>query len=56
VVEVDGVSVEDVGAIGCCRVDVLAVFASVERGVMVVADDEGDGVKGSRLESASSAH
>ncbi len=55
-VEVDGVCVEDVVAVGCCGVDVLVEFAAAERGVVVVADDEGDGVRGSRLESASSAH
>ena len=42
VVEVDGVSVEDVGAVGCCGIDVLVVFAGVERGIVVVADGEGD--------------
>jgi hypothetical protein len=55
-VEVDGVSVEDVVAVGYCGVDVLVEFAGVERGVVIVAHGEGDGVRGSRLESASSAH
>ena len=43
-VEVDGVSVEDVVAVGCRGVDVLAEFSDVEGGVVVVADGDGDGV------------
>ena len=49
VVEVDGVSVDDVVAVGCRGVDVLVDFAGVEGGVMVVADGEGDDVRGRRL-------
>ena len=49
VVEVDGVSVKDVVAVGCCGVDVLVDFAGVEGGVMVVADGEGDNLRGRRL-------
>ena len=49
VVEVDGVSVEDVVAVGCRGVDVLVEFASIEASVVVVADGEGDDVTGRRL-------
>ena len=55
-VEVDGVGVEDVVAICCQGVDVLVKFAGIQGGVIETADDEGDGVGGGRLESASSAH
>ena len=55
-IDVDGFGVKDVVAMSCSRVDVLVVFAGVERGVVVVADGEKDGVGGSRLESAFSAH
>ena len=53
VVEVDGVSIKDVVAVGCHGVDVLVEFAGVEGGVVVSADGEGDGVGSGRLESAS---
>ena len=55
-VEVDRVGVEDVVAGRCQGVNILVVFAGVKRGVVVVADGEGDGVGGSRLESSASAH
>ena len=55
VVEVDGVSVKDVVPV-CCHVAHINVeFAGVEGGVVVTADGEGDGVGGSRLQSASPA-
>ncbi len=55
-VAVDGVGVNYVGA-GCCSgVDVLVELAGVEGDVIVTADGEGDGVGGSRLKSAPSAH
>ena len=43
-VHVDGVSLEDVVAIHCSRVDVLVKSAGVERCVVKVADVEGYGV------------
>jgi hypothetical protein len=49
VVEIDGVSVEDVVAVGCRGVDILVEFASIEGGVVAVADGEGDGVRGCQL-------
>jgi hypothetical protein len=49
VVEVDGVKVKNVVAIGCRGVEVFVDFAGVERGAMVVADGEGDDVSGRRL-------
>jgi hypothetical protein len=56
VVEVNGVGVDYVGA-GCCSgIDILVELAGVEGGVIVTADGEGDGVGGSRLKSAPSAH
>ena len=48
-VEVDGVGVKDVVAIGHCGVHVLVEFAGAEGGVVVVADSEGDRVRGRRL-------
>ena len=48
-VEVDGVSVEDVVAVGCRGVDVLVEFAGVEGGIVVVPDCEGDGDRCRRL-------
>ena len=47
--EVDGVGVKDVVAIGCCGLHVLVEFAGVEGGVVVVAESEGDMVRGRRL-------
>ena len=44
-VEVDGVFLEDVVAVGCRGVYVLVEFA----GVVVVADGEGNRVRGCRL-------
>jgi len=49
VVEVDGVGVKDVVAIGYCGVHVIVEFAGVEGGVVVVADGEADGVRGRRM-------
>jgi len=49
VVEVDRVCINNVVAVGCRGVDVPVDFAGVEGGVMVVADGEGDGVRGRRL-------
>jgi hypothetical protein len=49
VVEVDGVGVKNVVAIGCRGINVFVDFAGVERGVMVVTDGEGDDVKDRRL-------
>ena len=49
VIEVDGVSVKNVVAVGCRGVDVLVDFVGVEGGVMVVADGEGDEVRDRRL-------
>jgi hypothetical protein len=48
-VEVDGVGLEDVAAVGCRGVDVFVDFAGVERCVVVIADGEGDGVGSRRL-------
>ncbi len=48
-VEVDGVCVEDLVAVGCRGVYVLDEFAGVEGGVVVVADGEGNRVRGCRL-------
>ena len=55
-VEVDGVGVDYVGVGRCRGLDVLVELAGVEGGVIVTADGEGDGVGGSRLKSAPSAH
>ncbi len=55
-VEVDGVNLENVAAVGCHGVDFFVNFAGVERCVVVVADGEGDGVGSRRLKAASSAH
>ncbi len=44
-VEVDGVVGEDVVAIGCWRINIFVGSASVERGVVEFADDEGDCVR-----------
>jgi hypothetical protein len=49
VVEVDGVSVKDVVAVSCHGAHILVEFAGVEGGVVVVADGEGDRVRGRRL-------
>ena len=43
-VEVDGICLEDVVAISCSGVYVLVEFAGVERGVVIVADGEGNGI------------
>jgi hypothetical protein len=48
-VEVYGVSLENVVAVGCRGVDIFVEFAGVERSVMVIANGEGDGVGGRRL-------
>ena len=45
-VEVDGVSFENVVAVCCKGVDVLVEFAGVERGVLTFADGEGDSIYG----------
>ena len=45
-VEVDGVSLQNFGAIGCSGVDVFVNLAGVKRCVVVVADGEGDDVGG----------
>ena len=49
VVEVDGVSVENVVAVSCREVDVFVDFADVEWGVVVIADGKGDDVSSSWL-------
>ena len=43
-VEVDRVSLEDVGRVGCCWVNILVDLAGVERRVVVTADGEGYGI------------
>ncbi len=43
-VEIDGVGLENVVAFRCGGVDVLVKFACIERGVVEVADGEGDGI------------
>ena len=48
-VEVDGVGLEDVAAVGCRGVDVSVDFAGVERCVVVIADGEGDDVGSRKL-------
>ncbi len=55
-VEVDGIDVQDVGVVGCSGIHVLVELAGIEGGVMVIANSEGDRVKGRRLQSASSTH
>jgi hypothetical protein len=57
VVHVDGVGLEDVVAIHCGRVHVLAESdAGVERGVVKVADGEGYGICGRWQEAAAPSH
>ena len=56
VVEVDRVSIQDVGAVGRSRVNILVDLSGVERCVMIVADGDGYGVGGRRLEAPSPAH
>ena len=48
-VEVYGVGLENVVAVGCCGVEVFVDFSGVERCVMVIADGEGDGVGASSV-------
>ena len=55
-VEVDGVSLEDCGAVGCSWVDILVDLPGVERCVVKVAYGEGDGVGIRWLEANISAH
>ncbi len=55
-VEVDGVSLEDVEAAGRSRVDILVDFPGVEWCGVVIADGEGDCVGGRWLEANSPAH
>ena len=55
-VEVDGVSLEDGVAVGCCWVDILVDLPGVERCVVKVAYGEGDGVGIRWLEANISAH
>ena len=55
-VEVDGVCREDVVAIYRSGVDVLVDFAGVERGVVNVADCEGNGICGRWQEAAGPVH
>ena len=54
--EVDGVSLEDCGAVGCSWVDVLVDLPGVERCVVEIAYGEGDGVGIRWLEANISAH
>ena len=42
IVEVDGISLEKFVAVCCRGIDVLVDFAGVERGVVEVANGEGD--------------
>ncbi len=56
VVEVNRVRIQDVGAVGRSRVNFLVNLSGVERCVMVVADGDGYGVGGRRLEAPSPAH
>ena len=56
VVQVDGVSLEEVVAIHCGMVHILVESAGVERGVVKVANDEGCGVCGRWQEAAAPAH
>ena len=55
-VQVDGVILEDVVAIHCRRVNIFVESAGVERGVVKVADGEGDGVRYRWQEVAAPAH
>ena len=55
-VQVDGVSLKDVVAIHCRRVNILVESAGVERGVVKVFDGEGNGVRDRRQEAAAPAH
>ena len=55
-VKVDGVCLEDVDAIRCSGIDVLAEFAGVERGVVIVADGKGNSIYGRWHEDAAPAH
>ena len=55
-VKVDGVSLEDVVAIHCSRVNILVESTGVERGVVIVADGEGYGIRGRWQEAAALAH
>ena len=43
-VEVDGVGLNDVGAVCCSGVDVLVDLAGIQRCVVVVADGKGNDV------------
>ena len=45
-VQVDGVSLEDVVAIHCSRLNIIVEPAGVERGVVKFADDEVNGISG----------
>ncbi len=56
VVEVDRVNIQDVCADGRCGVNFLVDLSGIERCVMVVADGDGYGVDGRRLEAPSPAH
>ena len=55
-VEVDRVCLENVVTIHCSGVDVLVEFAGVERGVITVADCEGNGICGRWQKAAAPAH
>ena len=54
--QVDGVSLKDVFAIHCSRVNILVESAGVERGVVKVPDGEGNGVRDQWQEAAAPTH
>ena len=56
IVEVYGVGLEDVVAVGCRGVDLFVDFTGVERSVVVISDGEGDGVRSWWLYVASPPH
>ena len=56
VVKVDRVGVQDIGAVGCRRVDSLIDLSGIERCVVVIADCDGYGVVGWWLETPPPTH
>jgi hypothetical protein len=55
-VAIDGFDLQDIVAVECCWVDVFVEFLGVGRGVVKVADGEGDGVGSCWPEAVSSFH
>jgi hypothetical protein len=55
-VNVEEVDIKDILAVDCRRVDFFIELSGIERGVMKVADGEGDGVGGRRSKVVPSPH